>query len=161
MSSPTQQRRPERAAFVIAMALAGLGAILIREALIIPDRSGYAGVGPSGMPWAVGWGLVVLAVWTVIDALRLRFGTADKSEVVPVLWILSGLGLQIVTLRPLGFTIASALLFACTAFSFGKRNLMLTLPVGLVFALIVYAIFDQLLKLNLPHGPIETLLFGG
>ena len=27
--------------------------------------------------------------------------------------------------------------------------------------LLVYGIFDRLLKLNLPAGPLETLVFGG
>lgn len=158
---PTRGRRPERAAFLIALALAGLGALLLREALIIPDRSGYAGVGPGGMPWLVGWGLVVLALWTVIDAVRGRFRAPDRTEVMPVLWIIAGLALQIATLKALGFSVASALLFACTAFAFGQRNPVLTLPLGLGFALLVYFIFDHLLKLNLPHGLVETWLFGG
>ena len=35
------------------------------------------------------------------------------------------------------------------------------MPVGIVLALVIYGIFDQLLKLNLPAGSLETLIFGG
>jgi putative tricarboxylic transport membrane protein len=159
--TPGTGRRPNGAAFIIAAALAAIGYLLIREAGRMPDMGGYSGVGPDGMPRLVGWALVVLAVWTVVDAVRTRFPERAKIEVMPVLWIVGGLALQIGTLKFLGFSVASGLLFACTAFAFGKRNLALTLPIGLVFALAVYAVFDQLLQLNLPAGPIETLLFGG
>ncbi len=152
--------RPDGAAFVIAAGLACLGGVLIRDAMKIPDMGGYSGVGADGMPRLVGWGLVVLAIWTVADALRSTAEEREKIEVMPVLCIIGGLVLQIALLKTAGFSIASGLLFACTAFAFGKRNLALTIPIGIVFALVVYGLFDQVLKLNLPHGPIESLLFG-
>ena len=52
-------------------------------------------------------------------------------------------------------------LFALTAAGFGKRNLALTIPIGVGLSLAIYGIFDQLLKLRLPAGFLETLLFGG
>ncbi len=158
---PGTGRRPDGAAFIIAVLLGGVGALLIREGGLFPDRAGYAGVGPGGMPFLVGWVLVGLGLWTAIDALRGKPGTRDPVEIVPVLWILGGLALQIGLLKIAGFAIASGLLFACTAFAFGKRKLWMTVPVGIVFALLVYALFDQVLQLNLPAGPIETLIFGG
>ena len=42
-----------------------------------------------------------------------------------------------------------------------RQRLAISLPVGIAFALAVYGVFDQLLKLNLPAGFPETLLFGG
>ncbi|MES2665793.1 MAG: tripartite tricarboxylate transporter TctB family protein [Pseudomonadota bacterium] len=159
--TPAPARRPNGAAFVIAAILAALGAVLIREAGIIPDKGGYSGVGPAGMPLLVGWGLMILAVWTAIDAWKGRFGPHDKPEFMPVLWIVLGLVLQLSLLKLAGFSIASGLLFACTAFAFGKRNLALTLPIGIVFAFAVYGVFDRILQLNLPAGPLETLIFGG
>jgi putative tricarboxylic transport membrane protein len=159
--SPVKGGRPDGAAFVIALGLACLGGVLIWDSTLIPDMGGYAGVGADGMPRIVGWGLVLLALWTAIDGLRSTGETRDKIELAPVLWIIGGLVLQISLLKPLGFAIASGLLFACTAFAFGKRNFALTLPIGLAFALFVYGIFDRVLQLNLPAGPLETLLFGG
>jgi putative tricarboxylic transport membrane protein len=158
---PGTGRRPDGAAFIIAVLLGGLGALLIREGGLFPDRAGYAGVGPGGMPFLVGWVLVGLALWTAIDGLRGKPDARDPVEIVPVLWILGGLALQIALLKPAGFMVASGLLFACTAFAFGKRKLYITIPVGMAFALGVYGIFDALLQLNLPGGPLETLIFGG
>ena len=60
-----------------------------------------------------------------------------------------------------GFVIATALLFAATARAFGKRNLALTLPIGLIFTGTIYLVFSQLLNLSLPAGPLERLITGG
>ena len=59
------------------------------------------------------------------------------------------------------FVIATALLFAATARAFGKRNLALTLPIGLIFTGTIYLVFSQLLNLSLPAGPLERLITGG
>jgi putative tricarboxylic transport membrane protein len=159
--SPEPERRPSGAAFAIAAVLAAWGALLIWQGHMIPDKGGYAGIGSGDMPQFIGWGLVVLAAAHVLMGVR---GTAERvprQAPVPVLWIVAGLALQLVLLKPLGFSIASGLLFACTAAAFGKRNFLLTLPVGLGFALCVYGVFDRLLQLNLPAGLPETLIFGG
>lgn len=157
----TDGRRPDWAAVVIALILGALGALLIWEAGRLPDRAGYAGVGPDGMPRLVGWGLVILGFWTGISAFRGGFDPRPRQHPVPVLWILGGLGGQLVLLGVAGFTIASAVLFACTAAAFGKRNFAVSLPAGLIMAFGVYALFDRVLGLNLPSGPIETLILGG
>lgn len=154
-------RRPDGAAFFIAAGLAVIGGVMIWDAARIPDMAGYAGVGPADVPRLIGWVLVALAIWTVIDGLRGGFDPRPRQQPVPILWILAGLGLQLVLLSLAGFVIASAMLFACTAGAFGKRNMLLTVPVGIVFAAIVYFVFDRLLQLNLPGGPIEMLVFGG
>lgn len=64
-------------------------------------------------------------------------------------------------LKPLGFSIATGILFAFTARAFGKRNLAMTLPIGIVFAFAVWVVFSQLLMLHLPAGPLERLFFPG
>lgn len=160
--SATQGRRPDRAAFVIAPLLAALGALLIWDGGRIVNNAGYAGIGPGDVPRLIGMVLIVLAIATAISGLRGPMAAdRPKQDFQPVLLILLGLGLQLILLKPLGFTVAAGILFTCTAAAFGKRRLPLTLPVGLVFAFIVYALFDRLLQLNLPAGPIETFLLGG
>ncbi|MGQ0564408.1 MAG: tripartite tricarboxylate transporter TctB family protein [Gemmobacter sp.] len=155
------ERRPDGAAFVIAVGLALFGSVLLWDASGIVDKGGYAGVGPAAMPKFVGAGLLVLAALTAISGLRGDDGPVPRQEVAPILWIIAGMLAIVFLVHPLGYTIASGILFACTAFAFGKRNLALTLPVGLVFAFAVYAVFDQVLKLNLPAGIPEKLVFGG
>ena len=158
--NPASQRRPNGAAFIIAALLAAVGTLLIWQGFAIPDKSGYAGIGSGAMPKFVGaclWLLAMAHVWT-----GLRQGPPDlpRQHLPPVLFITAGLALQLVVLHPLGFSIASGILFAMTAAGFGKRNFAISLPVGIAFALAIYGVFDQLLKLNLPPGIPEKLIFG-
>lgn len=158
---PANGRRPDGAAFIIAAVLAGLGAVLIWQGTAIPDKGGYAGIGSGHAPVFVGiclWLLALAHVWSGLRHGRLRL---PRQQPVPILFITGGLMLQLILLHPLGFSIASGLLFACTAAAFGKRSFAITVPIGITFALVVYGVFDQLLKLNLPAGLPETLIFGG
>ena len=52
--------------------------------------------------------------------------------------MIGGLVLQLILLRLAGFSIASGLLFACTAAGFGKRNLAVTIPIGVGLSLLIY-----------------------
>jgi putative tricarboxylic transport membrane protein len=155
------ERRPNGAAFIVAAGLAALGSVMIWQAGTIPDKGGYAGIGSGDVPRFVGYGLLLLAIAHVVTGLR--HGRTGKIflELTPVLWVVAGLALQLVLLKPLGFGIASGLLFALTAAGFGKRNLILTIPIGIALSLLIYGVFDQLLKLKLPAGFLENLIFGG
>jgi len=154
-------RRPDGAALVIAGLLAGLGTLMIWQGRAIPDKGGYAGIGSGDLPVFLGIGLWLLALTHVWKGLRQPASSIPRQQPVPVLFVIAGLLLQLVLLHPLGFSIASGLLFACTAAAFGKRNFAVSLPVGIACALIVYGVFDRLLQLNLPAGLPETLIFGG
>jgi putative tricarboxylic transport membrane protein len=158
---PATGRRPDRAAFIVAGLLAGLGSLLVWQGFGIPDKGGYAGVGSGDLPVFIGICLWLLALAHVWQGFRHAAPGIPRQQPVPVLFIIGGLALQLILLHPLGFSIASGLLFACTAAAFDKRNFALTVPVGIGFALVVYGVFDQLLKLNLPAGIPETLIFGG
>ncbi|MCU0815847.1 MAG: tripartite tricarboxylate transporter TctB family protein [Cypionkella sp.] len=159
--SPETSRRPDWAALVIAVGLAIFGIVLILDAGRLPEATGYSGMGPADAPKLVGYGLIGLGLWTAIAGLR---GTAtarpDRQHPAPLLWIIGGLGAQLVLIGPLGFSIATGILFACTASGFGHRKPWISLPVGVVLATLVFGIFDQLLKLNLPTGWLETLIYG-
>lgn len=154
-------RRPDGAAFIIAGVLAAIGALLIWQGSVIPDKGGYAGIGSGAAPLFVGaclWALAAAHLW---KGLRHGATGIPRQNPVPIMFIVGGLALQLALLHPLGFSIASGLLFAWTAAAFGKRNFAISLPAGIAFALAIYAVFDQLLKLNLPAGFLETLIFGG
>ena len=51
----------------------------------------------------------------------------------------------------------TAILFAATATAFGRRAIHIDLGIGLVLAVLVFLMFDKLLTLSLPAGPIERL----
>jgi len=154
-------RRPDGAAFIIATLLAVFGSVLLWDASSIPDRGGYAGIGPAAMPKVVGWALIGLAAATVAGAFRGRLADVPRQNPLPLILIGGGLAAQIALLNVVGFALATGILFAATAAAFGKRNLLLTLPIGFALALVLYGVFDGILQLNLPGGPLETLIYGG
>jgi putative tricarboxylic transport membrane protein len=154
-------RRPDRAAFVIAGLLALAGLVLLREGLVMPDRGGYSGVGPGGAPTLVGACLLALAAAHVLAGLRGALGPRAPQNLVPALWICGGIAALIALLGIAGFSMAVMVLFACTAAAFRERRFHVSLPVGLALGLLIYLVFDRLLRLSLPAGPLETLLFGG
>lgn len=158
---PGTGRRPDRAAFIIAALLAAFGAVLLWDTGRLPPDGGYAGIGPAAMPKLVGGVLILLAVLTALNGMKRAVASVPRQNPVPLLWIGGGVALQIALLHVIGFIIATGLLFAATARAFGERRVPLALVAGFGLSLVVYGIFDRLLQLNLPAGPLETLIFGG
>lgn len=155
------QRRPDWAALVIAVFLAAVAVVMLWDSARLVDLGGYSGVGPASVPRVVAWCLLGLAGWTGLAAFRGDFPEREPQAVSPILWIVAGLAAQLMLLHLAGFSIATGILFAFTARAFGKRNLALTLPIGIVTAFVVWVIFAKLLMLHLPPGPLEHLFFPG
>ena len=155
------ERRPRWAAFIIAAGLAGVAALLLLDASGLKQDGGYAGVGPADIPRIVAYVLLLLAGLTVVAGVKGDLPRPPRQAPAPVLWILGGLGLQLLLLQVIGFILSGAILFGFTARGFGQRPLWRNLAVGLALGLVIYGIFDRLLKLNLPAGPLERLVFGG
>ena len=57
-----------------------------------------------------------------------------------------------------GFIPATAILFATTSAAFGRKAFMTDLLIGFGLAFVIFLIFDKLLTLSLPSGPLERLL---
>lgn len=155
------ERRPRWAAFVIAAGLAGLAVLILVDAAGLKQDGGYAGVGPADVPRLIAYGLLVLAGLTAVAGLRGDLPKPPRQAPAPVLWIMGGLLGQLALLHVAGFVVSGAVLFGMTVRGFGQRPLWKAVAVGLVLALLIYGVFDRLLKLNLPGGPLERLLFGG
>lgn len=160
-AKPETGRRPNWATFFIAFGLAIFGAILLFDAVSLRAAGGYSGVGPAAMPKLVGGVLIVLALFTAISGRNRPADMRPSQRLWPVAWLIAGLTAQIIMLQPLGFSIATTVLFACGAAAFGERRFHISVPGGFILTLAVYGIFDQLLRLNLPAGLPERLLYGG
>jgi putative tricarboxylic transport membrane protein len=160
MSAPQiKERRPDGAALVIAAALALLSAVIFWQTKAMPVTAQYARVGPTTMPYLMSGFLAVLAVGHVLMAFRHGLPEREADRPAPMLWIIGGLVAQMLLLNPLGFSIATGLLFACAAKGFGRGPLWLTAPLGIGLSVVIYLIFGGLLNLSLPAGPLEQLLF--
>lgn len=151
------QRRPDGVALAVAVFLAGLAALIFWDTSRLSALPNYSRIGPATVPFVIAVCLFGLAIWTAIAAFRRDFPVRERQEISPVAWIVGGLVLQLLLLKPLGFSIATGLLFALTAAGFGKRKLWITIPVGIVLCLGVWLIFAGLLQLSLPAGPLEHL----
>jgi len=149
---------PDRAGLVIAVLLAVLAAVIFYETRAMKVTALYARVGPTTFPYVIATVLAVLAVGTALSALRGGFPEREPERLAPILWIVGGLALQLLLLKPAGFSIATGCLFALTARGFGRGPLWLTVPIGVVFSLAVWLIFSRLLMLSLPAGPLERLI---
>lgn len=150
--------RPDRAGLVIAVLLAAVAVVIFVSTRSMPATAQYARVGPTTFPYAVAAGFALLAVGTAVSAFRGGFPEREPERLAPILWIVGGLVAQIVTLKPLGFSIATGLLFALTARGFGRGPLWITIPIGVVFSLFVWIVFADVLQLSLPAGPLERLV---
>lgn len=159
VSSSNERRRPDRAALVIAPVLFVLAAVIWWDAGRLAEMSNYSRIGPATVPHVVAIGLALLAVWTGIEAWRGDFPDREPIEVKPVVLIVAGLAGQMLLLKTAGFSIATGVLFALTAFGFGRRKLWISLPIGIAFSFVVYIIFGRFLQLSLPAGPLEHLFF--
>ena len=158
MSAPgSKQGRPDGAALVIAALLAGLAAVIFWKTSAMPVMAQYARVGPATVPYVVSGVLMLLAIGHVVTAFRHGLPPRDADRPGPMLWIVAGLVLQMLLLIPLGFSIATGLLFAFTARGFGRGPLWMTVPIGIVASLVLWLIFSGLLDLSLPAGPLEQL----
>ncbi|KIQ02936.1 MULTISPECIES: tripartite tricarboxylate transporter TctB family protein [Rhizobium/Agrobacterium group] len=157
--SHPSKRRPDWAAFAIAVFLVIVAAVIFWDSARLASVTGYSPVGPATVPYAIAFCLIGLAIWTAIEAWRNDFPARDKQEMGPVFWVIAGLAAQMLLLNVAGFSIATGLLFAFTARAFGKRKLWFSIPIGIVFSFVIWVIFAQLLQLSLPAGPLERLFF--
>jgi putative tricarboxylic transport membrane protein len=150
---------PDRPAFLIAAGLIVVAGVIAWDASYLRGATGYAKIGPAAFPFAVAAGLTILAGATAFAAWRGRFPPREADRAEPVLWIIGGLAAQMLLLKTAGFSIATGLLFGATARAFGRGPLWLTVPIGVVVSFIVWMVFALALKLSLPAGPLERLIF--
>jgi len=151
------ERRPDRAALVIAAILGIVAIVIAWSTYLAGGVAAYTPVGPKTFPAIIAVGLFGLAILTAIEALRGDFPEREAQDIGPIIWIVAGLVIQMLTMKTVGFSIATGVLFAFTARGFGRGPLWLTVPVGIVFSLVVWLMFAKGLQLTLPAGPLEAL----
>jgi len=151
------KRRPDRAALVIAALLVLAGVAIAISTARMGGVAGYSPVGPKTFPYVIAAGLFGLGVLTALEAWRGNFPEREHQNFGPMAWIIGGLAVQMLTMKTVGFSIATGLLFAATAKGFGRGPLWKTIPIGIVFSFIVWFIFAKGLQLSLPAGPLERL----
>jgi len=154
----TPARRADPAGLAVAALLALAAAVIVFDTGRLELGQTY-GVGPRAMPYVVAAGLALLALGNLVIGLRGGVPARESADLKTLLLILGGLA-AVIALIGLGggFIPAVTLLFAMTAAAFGRVNFFADLAIGFALAIIVYLVFDKLLSLSLPAGPLERLL---
>lgn len=146
----------------VGLAVTALGVLCAWLTWIIPLTPVYAVVGPKLVPAVIAGALFVLGL--LLTAVALRGGwSADNSEVAeagpanyPALgWLLGGMALNLALIEPLGFSIAAALQFVCTARAFGSRSPLRDAVIALMVSLGAFFLFVEALRVNIGAGVLE------
>lgn len=169
--APTTGRRSwlrDHSELGVCVLLLVLGVLVLTDALTMDvDIAQRGPVGPRTVPIAVGAGLLVIAALLAVDVLRGGRGQAEAGEDVdlsePADWrtvaLLTGVFLgAAVLINPLGFPIAGALLFWGAAYALGSRRFDRDPLIAAVLSLATYAVFNNLLGVPLPGGPLMGAL---
>ncbi len=153
------EKRPvDRAGIVIAVILFFIALVILWDMSQLQLTSTY-GLGPKAMPIVVACGLIILSAGNLIMALRGGLPAREDAAPMPILLIIGGLA-ALIALIGLGggFIPATAILFAATSAAFGRKAFLADLGIGLVLGVVIFLLFDKVLTLSLPAGPLERLL---
>ena len=139
---PTGEKQVDRGQFALAAFLLAVGLYTIFDARGL--TVGFADpIGPRVFPYAIGTGMVVLAVLLALATARGDLPQAEEGEDVdlttPADWVTVGklvgvLVLNLLLVNLLGWAITGALLFAGAAWALGSRTLVRDLLVGAVLS---------------------------
>lgn len=145
-----------------------IGVLVLTDALTMTvDIAQRGPVGPKTVPVVVGAGLLVVAVLLAIDVLRGGRGESEGGEDIdlsePSDWrtvlLLAGVFLAFaVLIGPVGFPVAGALLFWGAAYALGSRHLHRDPLIAAGLSLLTYVVFNNLLGVPLPGGPLMGVL---
>lgn len=155
LEAKPERRRFDPAVLVIAAVLLALAGAVAWDAASLGGGGSYASVGPKDFPYMLAGALAALAVWTAFEAVAGDFPVREADRIAPMAWVVAGLVAQIVLLDLLGFSIATAAMFALVARGFGDRRPWVTFPAAIVVCLLLYLVFHLGLELSLPAGPLE------
>ena len=148
----------DRAKLVIGIVLFVFTAVTAYDAYNMTFRAAY-GINPNTASYLVAVFFALLGIGHFWSATQ----PSDEAELVEADWpaiLMIALGLfSLVGCIFLGggFIAGSTLLFALTARAFGRHAIIIDLLIGLVVSTLIFLLFNKLLSLSLPQGPLERL----
>jgi putative tricarboxylic transport membrane protein len=152
----------------VSLLLLALGVLVLTDALTMDvDITQRGPVGPRTVPLVVGTGLLAVAVLLAVDVLRGGRGQAEGGEDIDLsepadrrtVLLLAGVFLATaVLIGPLGFPVSGALLFWGSAYALGSRRPGRDPLIAAALSLVTYVVFNNLLGVPLPGGPLMGVL---
>ncbi|GGT41220.1 tripartite tricarboxylate transporter TctB family protein [Streptomyces purpureus] len=171
MTTPPAPRRSwlrDHSELGVGALLLVLGVLVLTDALTMDvDIAQRGPIGPTTVPLVVGTGLLVVAVLLAVDVLRGGRGEAEGGEDIDLsepgdrrtVLLLIGVFLGFAVLvGPVGFPVSGALLFWGSAYALGSRHLHRDPLVAALLSLITYGVFNNLLGVPLPGGPLMGVI---
>ncbi|OZM83268.1 tripartite tricarboxylate transporter TctB family protein [Pseudonocardia sp. MH-G8] len=154
----------ERSELGVSALLLVAGVLVLADVTIAP-RSGNAAdpLGPNAVPVLLGLLLLLLAVLLTLDVLRGGRGDAEGGEDVDLtaptdvrtVLMLAGVLVATAALIPLlGWPIAGTVLFWGATYALGSRAFPRDLLIAAGVSLATWLVFDALLGVDLPGGPL-------
>ncbi|WP_431324345.1 tripartite tricarboxylate transporter TctB family protein [Rhizobium sp. YTU87027] len=148
---------PNRPAAAVAVVLLAMAAVTYWDASRMVVRATY-GMSASAASYFVCLLFVALAAGHMVSAFKPNDLENESADWKAVAWIALALaGLIGSVWLGLGFILGSTLLFAFTSRAFGRRALIADLVLGAIIGVAVFLLFNKLLTLALPQGPLERL----
>lgn len=165
-AEPTGWQRWIELAVAIGVILVAIGIIWLAQDFRAP-RS--VRVSPRVFPQLVGTGMLLVGVWYVIDVVRSprALSAGEDSEDVDINADVSWLTLSLLAValtafallvKPAGFAIAAATMFAISSTAMGSKNIVLNILIGLGLGVAVFLVFDTWLGVRLPEGWLSGIL---
>ncbi|WP_207478561.1 tripartite tricarboxylate transporter TctB family protein [Arenibaculum pallidiluteum] len=149
---------------LIGLGLIAFAGVVLWQTLAIPVSPLYSKVGPTVFPYMTVGGLAILGGFLLVSAARGGWQPEEEKEVAldrrALFFVAAGLLANVLLIGPLGFTVASTVLFVLVAHGIGSRRPVRDVLIGLVFSLISYFGFAKALGVNIGAGVLERLLGG-
>jgi putative tricarboxylic transport membrane protein len=139
--------------------LAGSAAVLI-AVTAIPGRGGYEPSGPRFVPLIVALGLLGFSVLFLVRTfVRPDVELAERSAAeddathwpTPALMVIA-LVAYVLLLEPLGYPVATVVLFVVVARLLSSRSIVRDVAIGLLLGFGLFTAFTQYLGVSLPAG---------
>ena len=157
----------------MALGVVTVGGLVLWQTGEIRVTPMNARIGPRVIPYIVGFGLVLVGVWYVVDILLSRDAKASAGEdsedvdlSMPTEWgtiaiVGAALIAYLLLIERAGFIVASSVLFFVAAFGMGSRRVLRDIAIAVLLSVAVFLIFTRGLSLRLPEGVIPIELVRG
>jgi putative tricarboxylic transport membrane protein len=120
--------------------------------------------GPAAMPRIVAWLMVFIGAIHVAGAYRIVRKNPvpeqkqKKGRVLPVVLLCAACGVYYLLLDAVGYLLMTPLLIIAIMTSVGERNVKRILGASIGMSVVLFCVFQYLLKVNMPMGILTGLL---
>jgi putative tricarboxylic transport membrane protein len=151
----------------ISVVLAALGVLVLIDAISLPAIPNLRGIGPDVVPIVVGSALLLVAALLARDVISGGKGEAEGGEDIDleapgdwrtVMLLAAAFLANVVLIGLVGFPISGAVLFWGAAYALGSRNFVRDPLVAAGLSLVTFLVFNDLLGVPLPGGPLMGVL---